>query len=250
MKKVSVIIPMHNSSKHIGECIDSVLNQTYSNIEVIVIDDYSSDNCVDIVESKINGKNENRVKIIKLDKNVGAAVARNIGVDMATGELVCFLDSDDYWALDKLEKQVRFIEQNNFVFIYSDYAYLKNGEVQHIAHVPESINYSQALKNTTIFTSTVMFNMAYLSKDDIHMPNVKKGQDTATWWKVLKKGINAYGINEVLAYYRVGEKSLSSNKFKAIKRTWHLYSREKIGFFRKVLCFSCYLLNAVKRRVF
>ena len=246
MKKVSVIIPIRNSSKHIEECIDSVLNQTYENIEIIAVDDNSSDNSVSIVENK----NDDRIKIIKLEQNVGAARARNTGIDASTGELLCFLDSDDYWVLDKLEKQVRFIEQNNFVFIYSDYAYLKKGEVRHIAHVPESINYSQALKNTAIFTSTVMFNMAYLSKDDIHMPNVKRGQDTATWWKVLKKGINAYGINEVLAYYRVGEKSLSSNKFKAIKRTWHLYSREKIGFFRKVFCFICYLWNAVKRRVF
>lgn len=249
MKKVSVIIPMHNSSKHIGECIDSVLNQTYENIEVIVVDDYSSDNSVDIVESKINGINENRVKIIKLDKNVGAAGARNIGVDMATGELVCFLDSDDYWALDKLEKQVRFIEQNNYAFVYSDYAYLKNGKVQHIARVPSSINYAKALKNTTIFTSTVMFNMNYLDKADIRMPNIKKGQDTATWWKVLKKGITAYAINEVLAYYRVGEKSLSSNKLKALKRTWSLYKREDISYVRKVCCFMCYMFNAVKRRL-
>lgn len=250
MKKVSVIIPMHNSSKHIEECIDSVLNQTYANIEVIVVDDASSDNSVDIVESRINRKNENRVKIIKLDQNVGAAKARNTGIDVATGKLICFLDSDDYWALDKLEKQVQFIEKNKYAFIYSDYAYLKEGIVQHIAHVPKQITYKEALKNTTIFTSTVMFNMEFLSKADIHMPNVKKGQDTATWWKVLKKGITAYGMNEVLTYYRVGEKSLSSNKLKAIKRTWNLYSMEKLGFFRKVFCFSCYLLNAIKRRVF
>lgn len=245
MKKVSVIIPMHNSSKHIEECIDSVLNQTYPNIEVIVVDDNSSDNSIDIVESK----NDDRVKIIKLNKNVGAANARNIGIDASTGELLCFIDSDDYWVLNKLEKQVEFIVHNNYAFIYSGYAYLKNGKVHHIANVPESIDYSGALKNTTIFTSTVMFNMAYLSKPDIHMPNVKKGQDTATWWQVLKKGIIAYAINEVLAYYRVGEKSLSSNKLKALKRTWDLYNREDIGFFRKVVCFGCYLWNAVKRRI-
>ena len=249
MKKGSVIIPMHNSSKHIGECIDSVLNQTYSNIEVIVIDDYSSDNCVDIVESKINGKNENRVKIIKLDKNVGAARARNIGVDMATGELLCFLDSDDYWALDKLEKQAQFIEQNNNAFIYSDYAYLKNGKVQHIARVPSSINYAKALKNTTIFTSTVMFNMKYLNKEDIYMPIIKLGQDSLTWWKVLKKVNVAYGMNDILSVYRVGNKSLSSNKIKSVMGTWNILKMEKINIFKRIWYFICYIFNAIKRRL-
>lgn len=246
MKKVSIIIPMHNSSKHIEECIGSVLNQTYFNIEIIVVDDNSVDNSVSIVETM----DDDRIKIIKLDQNVGAAKARNTGINAATGDLICFLDSDDYWVFDKLEKQVKFIEQNKYAFIYSDYAYLKNGEVQHIAHVPDSINYRQALKNTTIFTSTVMFNMELLSKQDIYMPNVQKGQDTATWWKVLKKGITAHGINEVLAYYRVGEKSLSSNKIKALKRTWDLYNRENLSWFKKVFCFCCYDWNAVKRRFF
>ena len=246
MKKVSIIIPMYNSAKHIEKCINSVINQTYTNIEIIVVDDNSSDNSAGIIESKY----DNRIKIIKLNNNVGAASARNIGIDASTGDLICFLDSDDYWVLDKLEKQVNFIEKNNYVFIYSDYAYLKNEKVNHIAHVPKSITYKKALKNTTIFTSTVMFNMEYLSKADIHMPNVKKGQDTATWWQVLKKGYTAYAINEVLAYYRVGEKSLSSNKIKALKRTWNLYKRENITYFKKIYYFNCYLWNAVKRRTF
>ena len=245
MKKVSVIIPMHNSSKYLEECIDSVLNQTYSNIEIIVVDDNSNDNSVDIVESK----KDNRIKLIMLDQNVGVAKARNIGIDAASGNLICFLDSDDYWTFNKLEKQVAFIEQNKYEFIYSDYAYLKNGEIKHNAHVPEKISYEQALKNTTIFTSTVMFNMECLSKNDIYMPDIQKGQDTATWWKVLKKGIVAHGLNEVLADYRVGEKSLSSNKLKALKRTWNLYKMEDIGYCKKIYCFMFYVFNAIKRRL-
>lgn len=244
MKKVSIIIPMHNSSEHIEECIDSVLNQTYKDIEIIVVDDKSSDNSAEIVENKKN----NRIKIIKLSENVGAARARNMGIDSATGEYICFLDSDDYWKLDKLEKQVDFIEKNNYTFIYSGYAFLKNTKT-HVAHVPESIKYEQALKNTTIFTSTVMFNMNHLKKEDIYMPDIRKGQDTATWWQVLKKGITAYGIDEVLAFYRVGEKSLSSNKLKALKRTWNLYKREDIGYLKKIYCFICYVKNAIKRRI-
>lgn len=244
MKKVSVIIPMHNSSKHIDECISSVLNQTYENLEIIVVDDKSSDNSVEIVEAK----KDSRIKIIKLSENVGAAKARNVGIKEASGEYICFLDSDDYWDKEKIYKQIKFIEQNNYSFIYSEYAYLKNNKIK-IAHVPKWMNYEKALKNTAIFTSTVMFNMKYLKKEDIYMPNVKRGQDTATWWQILKKGITAYGINEVLAFYRVGEKSLSSNKIKALKRTWNLYKREDIKFLKKIYCFNCYIFNAIKRRL-
>ncbi len=243
MKKVSVIIPMHNSSKHIEECIDSVINQTYKTLDIIVVDDNSSDDSVDIVENK----KDVRIKIIKLHKNVGAAIARNNGIKEAKGDFICFLDSDDYWNLEKIEKQVKFIEENNYKFIYSGYEFLRNNKT-HIVHVPKCIKYNEALKNTTIFTSTVMFNMQYLNKKDIYMPNIKS-EDTATWWQVLRSNNIAYGIDEVLATYRVGEKSLSSNKLKALKGTWDLYKRENISFINKLFCFNCYVLNAIKRRI-
>lgn len=115
--------------------------------------------------------------------------------------------------------------------------------------MPKSLNYKQALKNTAIFTSTVMFNMNHLNKEDIYMPNLRRGQDTATWWQILKKGIMAYGMEDVIAIYRVGENSLSSNKFKALKRTWDLYKREDINYFKKIYCFLCYIKNAIKRRI-
>lgn len=244
MEKVSVIVPMYNSSKHIKECIESVINQTYRNLELIVVDDASKDDSIKIVE----GIKDERIKLIKLKENVGAARARNIGIDKASGSLICFLDSDDYWLLEKLEKQVKFIKENNYTFIYSEYEFLKNGR-RHIAHVPKSITYKEALKNTTIFTSTVMFNMEYLKKEDIYMQNVKRGQDTLTWWNILKKGITAYGMSEVLSIYRVGEKSLSSNKFKALKRTWKIYKYEDISFIKRIYCFTWYVINAIKRRI-
>ena len=94
-----------------------------------------------------------------------------------------------------------------------------------------------------------MLNMNILKKEDIYMPNIKRGQDMATWWKILKKGITAYGQNEVLSIYRVGNKSLSSNKFKAIKRTWNLYKVENIKYSKRIYYFICYILNAIKRRI-
>ncbi len=242
MKKVSVIIPVHNSRKYIEKCINSVINQTYKNLEIIIVDDNSIDNSVNIIKS-IKDK---RIKLIELKENNGAAQARNKGIEVSTGEYICFLDSDDYWYNKKIEKQLKFIK--NKAFIYSEYLYLKNNKT-HIAHVPKSLTYNQLLKNSAIFTSTVMLNMKYLNKEDVYMPNIKMGQDYGTWYKILKKIGIAYGMQEVLSIYRVGNKSLSSNKFKAMKRTWNLYKMENLKLIKSVYCFICYGYNAIKRRI-
>ena len=240
--KVSIIIPVHNSEKYILECINSVINQTYKNLEIIIVDDKSTDNTINIIKN-IKDK---RIKLIKLKQNSGVSIARNKGIEASTGDYICFLDSDDYWYKEKIEKQLKFIK--NKAFIYSEYLYLSENKT-HIAHVPETITYKEALKNTTIFTSTVMLNMKYLKKQDIYMSNVKRGQDTACWWKILKKVYIAYGMQEVLSIYRVGNKSLSSNKFKAMKRTWNLYKNENLPLLKRIYCFICYAYNAVKRRI-
>ena len=242
MNKVSVVIPVYNSSKYIKECLDSVINQTYKNIEIIIVNDKSTDDSLDIIKSY----KDKRIKVINLHKNVGVSIARNKGVDNCSGDYICFLDSDDYWNLKKIEKQIKFIK--NKTFIYSDYEFLNNGKRKKVS-VPKTITYKEALKNTTIFTSTVMFNMKYLNKEDIYMPNVRKGGDTSTWWKVLKKVNTAYGMNEVLSIYRVEGKSLSSNKIKALKRTWDIYKLENINMFKRIYYFLCYIFNAIKRRV-
>ena len=245
MKKVSVIVPVYNSKNHIKDCLTSVINQTYKNLEIIVVNDKSTDKSMKIVK-KFNDK---RIKIIDLKKNSGVAVARNTGIDAATGDYICFIDSDDYWNLKKIDIQVKFMEENDYTFIYSDYEYLRLNGSRHRVNVPKSMTYKEALKNTTIFTSTVMFNMKHLTKEDIYMPLIKRGQDTACWWQVLKKGITAYGINEVLSIYRVGEKSISSNKIKAIIRTWKIYKREDIVFYKRIYYYFCYIFNAIKRRL-
>ena len=219
MEKVSVIVPIYNSRKYLKDCFNSIVNQTYKNLEIIAINDCSSDKSLKVVKKY----KDKRIKIINLKNNNGVAFARNKGIEEATGDYICFIDSDDYWNLKKIEKQVKFMKDNDYTFIYSDYEYLKINGKRHRVYVPKSITYKEALKNTTIFTSTVMFNMKYLKKEDIYMPLIKRGQDTACWWQVLKKGITAYGINEVLSIYRVGEKSISSNKLKAIIRTWKIY---------------------------
>ena len=244
MKKVSVIIPIHNSAQYIEQCIDSVINQTYKNLEIIIVDDKSTDDGIKIIKNK----NDERIKIIELEDNGGAGIARNKGIENSTGDFICFIDSDDFWVLDKIERQLEFIEKNDYTFVYGGYEYLKKGR-RRKAHVPKSIDYNGLLKNHSIFTSTVMLNMEKLKKDDIYMPDIRRGQDMATWWQILKKGITAYGITDTLAIYRVGNTSLSSNKFKAINRTWNLFKRENLPFIKRIYCFLCYMFNATKRRM-
>ncbi len=245
MKKVSVIIPVYNNSPYLDECMDSVINQTYENLEIIIVDDDSTDNSLEVI-----GKyRDKRIKVIKLRKNSGAAIARNKGTEIATGDYLCFLDSDDYWVKDKIERQVKFITEGKYAFIYGDYAYYNNGKAKKVS-VPKSLNYKQLLKDTTIFTSTVMFDMKQIKKSDIRMPNIRRGQDIVTWWNVLRKGITAYATDGVLAFYRTGNgNSLSHNKFRAMKRTWNAYRTQGISFFARCYYFVCYAKNATFRRI-
>ncbi len=245
MKKVSIVIPVYNNSPYLDECLKSVIQQTYKNLEIIIVDDNSTDNSLEVIE----GYHDKRIRVLKLRKNSGAAIARNKGVEIATGDYLCFLDSDDYWVNDKIERQVKFISDNKYAFIYGDYAYYNNGKAKKVC-VPKSLNYKQLLKDTTIFTSTVMFDMKLIQKSDIRMPNIRRGQDIVTWWNVLRKGIVAHATDGVLAYYRTGNgSSLSHNKFKAIKRTWKAYQTQEFSFFRRCYYFLCYAKNATMRRV-
>lgn len=249
-KLVSIIIPVYNASRFLEETINSIQEQTYSNWEAIFIDDCSSDNSYDII--KQYQKNDKRIKVIKNKINNGVAISRNNGIDYAKGEYLCFLDADDKWHPKKLEKQINFMQELNCEFSFTGYQFANekcnpNGK---IVSVPDKINYQQALKNTTIWTSTVMFDMGKLTKDDIYMPNIKRGQDTATWWKVLKKIEYAYGLNEVLSYYRRTNNSLSANKLTALKRTWNLYRNvEHLNILSSFYNFCWYCFNAVRRRV-
>lgn len=247
---ISIIVPVYNAEKFLEDTIKSVEEQTYTNWELIFVNDCSKDESSKIIDEKI--KENNKIKLINLEQNSGAAIARNTGINNAKGQYIAFLDADDLWNKEKLEKQINFMKENNCAFSFTGYEFADENGIGNgkIVNVPKTINYRQALKNTTIWTSTVMFDVQKLGKELIQMPNVKRGQDTATWWKVLKQIDNAYGINEVLSYYRRTNESLSSNKIKALKRTWNLYRKvEHLNIFYSFYNFCWYVLNAVKRRI-
>ena len=245
--KVSVVIPVHNAEKFISDTVDSVLKQTYENIEIILCENNSTDSTKEILSKNDNPK----VRVLNLDDVSDAASARNKGVSEATGRYIAFLDADDLWDSKKIEKQIAFMNEKKASFSFTGYEF-GNEEAKplgKIVKVPESITYKEALKNTTIFTSTVMFDMSYLSKDEIEMPNIKS-EDTALWWKLLREGVKAYGLNENLVLYRRPSKSLSSNKLEAIRRIWNLYRKwEKLSVIKSAYYFVGWALRAVLRRI-
>ena len=245
--KVSVVIPVHNAEKFITNTVDSVLAQTYGNFEIILCENNSTDSSKEI----LSAMSDPRIKVLELTGVSDAAGARNAGVKEADGRYIAFLDADDLWNKEKLEKQISFMKEKNAVFSFTGYEFASEDAVPlgKIVRVPENITYNEALKNTTIFTSTVIFDMSVLTKEQIEMPHIKS-EDTALWWQLLRNGVKAYGLNEHLVLYRRPSKSLSSNKLEAIRRIWNLYRKwEHLGFFKSVFCFVAWAFRAVARRV-
>lgn len=245
---VSIIVPVYNAANCIADTILSVKSQTYTNYELLLCDDASTDESIAVMEKYAC---DNIMILPKGSDKKGAAGARNRGIRNARGRYVAFLDADDLWDPQKLEKQVAFMTKADCAFSFTGYEFADENGVGmgKIVRVPKEITYKQALGNTTIFTSTVMFDLDKLAKDDIFMPYVKS-EDTATWWSVLKKFGTAFGLDEALTMYRRQSGTLSSNKIEAVRRIWNLYRQvEKLSLLKSCYYFCLWAVRAVIRRV-
>lgn len=247
---VSVVVPVYNAAKYIENTIDMVCNQTYKDWELILVDDASMDGSADIIEEYIKDQGK-RIRLIRKETNAGAAAARNSGIDASSGRYIAFLDADDVWAVDKLEKQIEFMEKTGAAFSFHSYEFgdERAKPTGKIVHVPETLNFRQALSRTVIFTTTVMFDTEKIDMEIIHMPMVPS-EDTATWWRILKSGIVAYGLDENLAIYRRPPKSLSSNKLIALERIWFLYRNiANLSVLESLFYFGGWAVRATLRRL-
>lgn len=248
---VSIITPVYKCEKLIEETIKSVLNQTYKNWEWLLVDDCTPDNSAEII--KKYQEKDNRIKYFKLNENSGAAIARNKALSESRGRFVAYLDADDLWRNNKLEKQVSFMKENGYAFSCTDYEKIdENGNsLNKIVTIPKEVTYELFLRNTIIQTVGVMVDTKLTGKEVIKMPNIRRRQDAATWCKLLKNGFNCYECPENLSYYRVVSNSLSSNKFKAVKMNWYWYRKiEKLPFWKACYCFVGYAWNACKKRIY
>ncbi len=248
-EKVSIVVPVYNCEKFIVATIRSVQAQTYQNWELILVDDCSTDKSIELIKNEM--QSDERIRLVCQPKNLGAASARNRGVDEATGRYLCYLDADDLWEPCKLEHELDFMEKNGAGFAFTGYEFADENGVGlgRVVRVPEKITYRQALGNTTIFTSTVMMDLTILSKNDCKMPLIAS-EDTACWWQILKKYKTGFGLDENLVRYRRPGKSLSSNKLVAVKRIWNLYRKqEKLNVVLSTYYFILWAFRAVFRRI-
>ena len=248
---ISIVVPVYNAEKYIVETMDSVLAQTYTDWELVLVLNGCVDSSEEIVKKYKEEHKDRNILVIVEHENKGAAMARNRGVNAASGRYIAYVDADDIWMPEKLEHQLQFMKDKNAAFICSGYEFADENAkgTGKVVHVPAYLTYKEALKNTTIFTSTVMFDTEKLPKEKIQMPNIKS-EDTALWWKVLRDGWLVYGLDENLVLYRRPKQSLSSNKVEAIRRVWNLYRKsEKLSVIYSAYNFCFWAVRAVLRRV-
>lgn len=242
---VSIVTPAFNCKNTIEETYLSIKNQTFKSWEWIVVDDHSTDGTFDLVKQL--AKNDKRIIVLQTEKNSGAAVTRNVGIEKASGRFIAFLDSDDMWKEDKLEKQIAFMKNNDYQFTFSNYElFYENGNKKQYRIKKDCIKYKDLLKTNSIGCLTAVYDADSLGK--IYMPlDCEKREDHGAWLDILKKGVNAYRLDEYLAIYRVGNSSVSSNKRKMLKYQYRLYRKHE-GF--NVIKSTWYLMLCVLNKIF
>lgn len=218
---VSIITPTFNSAKYISETILSVQKQTHQNWEMILIDDCSSDNTIDLIKDFI--AKDHRIKLYQLDLNSGPAVARNKGIENGNGKYMTFLDADDIWFEDFIENSIKTIQKTGIHFVFSSYK--RSDETLNFIYsdfiVPQKVTYSDILKSNSISCVTAFLDIEILGKKA--MPLIRKRQDMGLWLKYLKEIPFAYGIQEPKAIYRIRKNSLSRKKSDLLKYQWQFY---------------------------
>lgn len=243
---VSIIMPAHNSACTIIDSIKSVISQTYSQWELLIIDDCSTDNTVSLVSNY--AKKDTRIKLLKTDKSIGKPFyPRNIGIKAANGRFIAFLDSDDLWLPTKLEKQIPLFDSENVAISFSYYEKFSsnqiNSQTNRIIQSPAIVSFNSALYGNPIGNLTGIYDTQKVGK--IYYEDAGH-EDYILWLTILKKGFIAKNTNTVEARYRVAEKSVSSNKGKAAAWTWNIY-RNFLGFnvLKTLFCYTIYMIKGV-----
>ncbi len=241
--KVSIVTPVYNSEAYLKATIDSVIMQTHKNWEMLLTDDCSTDNSVKVISAYAD--KDDRIKLAMLKKNSGAAVARNLSIRKADGDVIAFLDADDLWDQDFLTKSLIFMEKQNAGIVFSSYRRKSENLMDDLGEfiVPEETDYHNMLKSCPISCLTGMFHVQRC-QGKAFMPDIKKRQDYCLWLTLLKRVDKAYGIKDSLATYRIRSDSVSRNKFKAARYQWHVYRKiEKLSLIKTWYYFNCYIIK-------
>ncbi len=246
---VSVIIPVYNASAHLEETMNSVFSQTYNKIEIVLVDDCSTDSSAQIISKKQD--EHTNIVYYKQERNRGAGMARNKALEIAKGQFIAFLDADDLWLPEKISKQLALMKETGSPFSYTAIEMIdENGStLKSKRKIRKSIDYNFLLSNTMIATSSVVIDRNYYGNFQMH--NRRGGQDYATWLKLLRNGVIACGVDDVLVRYRITKNSLSSNKLKSLKQIWEIQSQEEqINKIKVLLNIIKWCINVVKKYFF
>lgn len=218
--RVSIIMPSYNSAQYIAESIESIIAQSYTDWELIICDDASSDNTVEIIEKFI--PQDNRIKLLRLLSNQGAAVARNRALDYAVGRYIAFCDSDDRWRIDKLAKQLEFMKAKGVKVCYSSYIECNEvGENMQVVVARKRLTLHEMVNNDYMGFLTLIYDTQGIGK--VSLPALRKRQDWAMKLQLMQRVQFAMGVLEPLAYYRVRHDSLSHSKMGLIKYNVMVY---------------------------
>lgn len=249
-KLVSIITPMYKGATFVGETIESVQAQGYQDWEMIIIDDCSPDNGAGIAVVKRYAAQDARIILIESKENKGPSGARNIALRAAKGRYIAFLDSDDLWHPDFLEKQLEFMQKKDARFVFSSYRRIDENTKEEILRpyiVPERVNYKRLLKANPIFPSTIMYD-GQKCKKHFFNEEWKMREDYVYLLSMLKEIDYAYGNKEILVDYRIRKTSVTGNKKKVIVPQWRvLREEEKVPFIKSIYYMCCWAgISALK----
>ena len=251
---VSIVMPLCNNERFVSETVESVFSQTYENWELLVVDDCSTDGSVDIVKAYCERGNGDGVRLFKLDVNGGAAKARQAALSHARGSWVAYLDSDDVWAPDKLQRQLEFMGAERASMRFTGYETIgEDGSHRNIVHVPKSMCYKDFPMQTIACSHTIMFDLSRAPLgllSEVRDVPYDYPEDLDIRLRVLKTGVVVRGIDEPLAKYRRHEGSRSFAKSNAVARTWNQYTRnEGLNTAYSAYCLFWHLTHAVLKRI-
>jgi teichuronic acid biosynthesis glycosyltransferase TuaG len=245
---ISVVVPTYNAESFVSAAIQSVLDQTFKNLELVIIDDASADGTPGLVAGLAS--KDARIVFERFSVNQGSAAARNRAMALSHGRYVAFLDSDDLWEPNKLERQMAFMEAQGAGFCYTGYRVIsrEGEELDVISSIPSRLGYSDYLKNTVIGCSTVMLDRERVG--DVRFPDIRTRQDFALWLSLLRAGHTAYGLDEILTSYRINPNSISRNKRKAAMQVWHVMRRnERLPLLKATWYFGNYAVRGLLKHL-
>lgn len=262
---VSIVMPAFNCQAYIAESVESIIAQTYKDWELMIVDDCSTDRTIDIARKYAS--QDQRIRILSMDRNSGPAVARNKAIKESKGQYIAFLDSDDLWASEKLKIQIRMMQQRRALFCFSSYTpFREDGLLMNTVHAPKTVGYGRMLRGSVIGCLTVVYDASVIGRryfsdghaeiaGTIYSRIVSKvgHEDYILWLTILKDsdagrypGWCVIGINESLGYYRLTNNSISSKKYKVALYQWIIYRRcEKIGLAKSIFYLINYMIRGV-----